>query len=42
MLIAVSVSLETIRTLQGELSIHGIDTSKDNGFMSSEQGHAPS
>ncbi len=32
-LIAVSVSLETIRTMQGELSIRGIDTSKDNGFM---------
>ena len=33
MLIAVSVSLETIRTLQGEMSIRGIETSKDNGFM---------
>lgn len=33
MLIAVSVSLETIRTMQGEMSIRGIDTSKDNGFM---------
>jgi len=33
MLIAVSVSLETIRTIQGEMSIRGIDTSKDNGFM---------
>ena len=32
-LIAVSVSLETIRTMQGELSIRDIDTSKDNGFM---------
>ena len=32
-LIAVSVSLETIRTMQGELSIRGIETSKDNGFM---------
>lgn len=33
MLIAVSVSLETIRTIKGEMSIRGIDTSKDNGFM---------
>ena len=33
MLIAVSVSLETIRTMKGEMSIRGIDTSKDNGFM---------
>jgi len=33
MLIAVSVSLETIRTIQGEMSIRGIDTTKDNGFM---------
>nr|MBR4281625.1 preprotein translocase subunit SecY [Clostridia bacterium] len=33
MLIAVSVSLETIRTMQGEMSIRGVDTSKDNGFM---------
>lgn len=33
MLIAVSVSLETIRTIQGEMSIRGIDTAKDNGFM---------
>ncbi len=32
-LIAVSVSLETIRTLEGELSIRGIESSKDNGFM---------
>ena len=32
-LIAVSVSLETIRTMEGELSIRGIDTAKDNGFM---------
>ncbi|MBR3763671.1 MAG: preprotein translocase subunit SecY [Clostridia bacterium] len=32
-LIAVSVSLETIRTMEGELSIRGIETSKDNGFM---------
>ena len=33
MLIAVSVALETVRTIQGEMSIRGIDTSKDNGFM---------
>jgi len=33
MLIAVSVALETIRTIQGEMSIRGVDTSKDNGFM---------
>lgn len=33
MLIAVSVSLETVRTIQGEMSIRGIDTAKDNGFM---------
>ena len=32
-LIAVSVSLETIRTMEGEMSIRGIDTTKDNGFM---------
>ena len=33
-LIAVSVSLETIRTLQGEMSIRGIDMDLDNvGFM---------
>ena len=33
-LIAVSVSLETIRTLQGEMSIRGIDMDMDNvGFM---------
>lgn len=32
-LIAVSVSLETIRTIQGEMSIRGIDTDKDIGFM---------
>ena len=25
--------LETIRTMEGELSIRGIDTAKDNGFM---------
>jgi len=33
MLIAVSVALETVRTIQGEMSIRGIETSKDNGFM---------
>ncbi len=32
-LIAVSVSLETMRTLEGEMSIRGIETDKDNGFM---------
>lgn len=32
-LIAVSVSLETMRTIEGELSIRGIETDKDNGFM---------
>ena len=33
-LIAVSVSLETIRTIQGEMSIRGIDMDMDNvGFM---------
>jgi len=33
-LIAVSVSLETIRTLQGEMSIRGIDMDMENvGFM---------
>ena len=32
-LIAVSVSLETMRTVEGELSIRGIETDKDNGFM---------
>lgn len=32
-LIAVSVALETMRTLEGELSIRGIETDKDNGFM---------
>ncbi len=32
-LIGVSVSLETIRTIQGEMSIRGIETDKDNGFM---------
>ena len=33
-LIAVSVSLETIRTIQGEMSVRGIDMDMDNiGFM---------
>lgn len=32
-LIAVSVSLETMRTMEGEMSIRGIETDKDNGFM---------
>ena len=33
-LIAVSVSLETIRTLQGEMSVRGIDMDMENiGFM---------
>ncbi len=32
-LIAVSVALETVRTLEGELAIRGIETDKDNGFM---------
>ncbi|MBQ8201374.1 MAG: preprotein translocase subunit SecY [Clostridia bacterium] len=32
-LIGVSVSLETVRTIQGEMSIRGIETDKDNGFM---------
>ena len=32
-LIAVSVALETVRTIKGEMSIRGIETSKDNGFM---------
>lgn len=33
-LIAVSVSLETIRTIQGEMSIRGIDMDMENvGFM---------
>lgn len=33
MLIAVSVSLETMRTIKGEMSIRGIVSDKDNGFM---------
>ncbi|MBQ2930370.1 MAG: preprotein translocase subunit SecY [Clostridia bacterium] len=33
MLIAVSVSLETIRTIKGEMAIRGIESDKDNGFM---------
>ena len=33
MLIAVSVSLETMRTIKGEMSIRGIESDKDNGFM---------
>ena len=33
-LIAVSVSLETVRTIQGEMSVRGIDMDMDNiGFM---------
>ena len=32
-LIAVSVALETVRTIKGEMSIRGIEPSKDNGFM---------
>ena len=33
-LIAVSVALETIRTVQGEMSIRGIDMDMENGgFM---------
>ena len=33
-LIAVSVSLETIRTIQGEMSVRGIDIDMENvGFM---------
>ena len=32
-LIAVSVSLETMRTLEGELAIRGIESGKNNGFM---------
>ena len=32
-LIAVSVCLETIRTIEGEMSIRGIETDKENGFM---------
>lgn len=33
MLIAVSVSLETMRTIKGEMAIRGIVSEKDNGFM---------
>lgn len=33
MLIAVSVSLETMRTIKGEMAIRGIVSDKDNGFM---------
>ena len=33
MLIAVSVSLETMRTIKGEMAIRGIESDKDNGFM---------
>ena len=33
MLIAVSVSLETMRTIKGEMAIRGIQSEKDNGFM---------
>ena len=33
MLIAVSVSLESMRTIKGEMSIRGIQSDKDNGFM---------
>ena len=33
MLIAVSVSLETMRTIKGEMAIRGIESEKDNGFM---------
>jgi preprotein translocase subunit SecY len=33
MLIAVSVSLETMRTIKGEMAIRGIESNKDNGFM---------
>ena len=32
-LIAVSVSLETIRTIEGEMSIRGIETDRETGFM---------
>lgn len=32
-LIAVSVSLETIRMVEGEMSIRGIETDHENGFM---------
>ena len=33
MLIAVSVSLETMRTIKGEMAVRGIESDKDNGFM---------
>ena len=33
MLVAVSVSLETMRTIKGEMAIRGIESNKDNGFM---------
>ena len=33
MLIAVSVSLESMRTIKGEMAIRGIQSDKDNGFM---------
>ena len=33
MLIAVSVSLESMRTIKGEMAIRGIESNKDNGFM---------
>ena len=33
MLIAVSVSLESMRTIKGEMAIRGIESDKDNGFM---------
>ena len=32
-LIGVSVALETIRTIEGEMSVRGIETDKENGFM---------
>lgn len=32
-LIGVSVCLETVRTIEGEMSIRGIETDKENGFM---------
>jgi len=33
MLIAVSVSLESMRTIKGEMAIRGIESNKNNGFM---------
>ena len=33
MLIAVSVALESMRTIKGEMAIRGIESDKDNGFM---------